>query len=178
MDGWREGGSIMQLIECYFEIATDGFVLRLVIECIVMTDWEVFIQKLGTQNQTSVVPPKWEPRYKAHDPPRPLPDQWDHLPPPRPHQTGSRPADGATVSCLAFRAHLAIEPAVHVATAAIERPRGTALPITTAPRLPIVLEPYRLAVVGSNLHLKHIRKLAVDAVKDASSGVHFRNATY
>lgn len=93
-----------------------------------------------------------------------------------PHQTSS-PTVEATLVRLEFRSRLAEEPAVQVTTTILVSPY-TALLFNGLPCLPIVLELHRLRIGGSNLHLKHSRKLAVDVGVAAPRDAEFRNAAH
>ena len=73
--------------------------------------------------------------------------------------------------------HLASESTVHVATTTVKT-SYTALRSITIPRLACVLEPHRLSVVGSYLHLKIIGKLAAEATEGATRKAEQINPTH
>lgn len=80
---------------------------------------------------------------------------------------------------LAFRSLLAIEPTVHIAITILEPSHFFALPfIMTTPRLPAVHKHHRLLIVGSNFHLEHIRKLAVNVLVAATRGAESRHRAH
>lgn len=71
--------------------------------------------------------------------------------------------------------HLATKPTIHIATPTIIIP-NTALRPITIPRLARVQKPQRLRVDASDLDLKHVRQLAVDAVEVATGSAELRHA--
>lgn len=73
--------------------------------------------------------------------------------------------------------HLAIESTVHVAITIVIT-TDTALRIITTPRLARVLKLQRHRVDTSHLYLKHVWKLAVDVIVNATWSAELRNATH
>lgn len=74
-------------------------------------------------------------------------------------------------------ARLAVEPTVHVTRSTIIA-ANTALSSVTVPRLPVVLESHRVRILGSHLHFKDERKLAVDVFELAPRGIDVGDTTH